>query len=402
MPTPPATPNGLGSDLASARRTPFPRALARDYERDTGPERARIIRTRGLIGLALYLGYLGIDWLLTPDVFHLALVLRLLVVAPLALAALAMVTPRAGALRREALPALICVLGGVATIAVMLASHSPLREYHHYSLLLLIAYFSVVLPIRAVYAASASGLLLAIDFLSFRLLPAAKPALAESELAILSAAAALLVFAGFSFERNMRLAYRMGQQQLARGEALEDLSRRDPLTGLGNRRRLDEIATALNRSASDVAVVIADIDHFKAYNDSLGHPAGDRCLIRIAGLLAAELRGGADTAIRLGGEEFLLVLPDTDLWTAIAIAERVRASIAGTAIPHPGRPLKGVVSASFGVAAGRTGPGTSFEEIIAGADAALYTAKNAGRDQVWPAPRSGSDVVPLARRSGAA
>jgi len=164
-------------------------------------------------------------------------------------------------------------------------------------------------------------------------------------------------------------------------------------TRVGNRRALDEVVAELATSTTprDFAVIVADIDHFKSYNDALGHLAGDQCLKRVAGIIASELRSASDRAVRFGGEEFLILLPDADLWTALTIAERIRASIEAAAMPNPGRPFHAVVTASLGFAASRLGAGVTADELIRSADAALYAAKNAGRNQVWPRLRKASE-----------
>jgi diguanylate cyclase (GGDEF)-like protein len=129
--------------------------------------------------------------------------------------------------------------------------------------------------------------------------------------------------------------------------------------------------------------VLLDVDHFKAFNDLYGHPAGDACLKRIAACVTAELRNVDDLAVRYGGEEFLLLLPATDVADAVRIAERVRRAIAALGIPHDGAEKTGLVTASLGVAAAPVSA-LSSTELIAAADIALYTAKRNGRNQVCP------------------
>ncbi|MCC0005265.1 MAG: GGDEF domain-containing protein [Methylobacteriaceae bacterium] len=128
-----------------------------------------------------------------------------------------------------------------------------------------------------------------------------------------------------------------------------------------------------------VAAIIFDADHFKSFNDTYGHSRGDTCLKRVAACATAELRETSDVAIRLGGEEFLLLLVDTDAEVAEIVAERIRATIAALGIPHVGNPA-GVVTSSFGVASASTRTAT-LEELIEKADAALYVAKSAGRNR---------------------
>jgi diguanylate cyclase (GGDEF)-like protein len=397
-------PPEIADRLAEARRLRFSPELEARYEADVGPDRARLLVRRGFLGMALFAAYLGIDWLITPDSFALALVLRLAVVA-LGAAVLLFVRRNPPALWREGLPVLVGIAGSAVTLVIMGASQSPLRDYHHFSLILMVLYLSLVLPVRFSFAAAAVAALLALDVLSVLFLPAASLPVVAIDLSIFIASSLLALIAARNFEQNMRLAYLFGQTQRATAERLENLNRHDPLTGLGNRRALDEAMERLGHDlpSGDIAVIVADIDHFKSYNDTLGHPAGDVCLKRVASLLASELRNSDDLAVRYGGEEFLLLLPATDLWTAIGIAERVRTAIAAAGIPHPGRPLEGVVTASFGVAAGRLGFAVAPQDLILAADSALYAAKNAGRIQVWPRPRSSAEVIAMdARRTGAA
>jgi diguanylate cyclase (GGDEF)-like protein len=134
---------------------------------------------------------------------------------------------------------------------------------------------------------------------------------------------------------------------------------------------------------SPVSVVLVDIDHFKHLNDRYGHGAGDLCLKRVAAILTAEMRGPADQAVRYGGEEFLLLLPGQAMADAMRIAERARRAIEAAAIPNEGVGLRGIVTASFGVAASGVAELTAAE-LIAAADSALYAAKRKGRNQVWP------------------
>jgi diguanylate cyclase (GGDEF)-like protein len=167
-------------------------------------------------------------------------------------------------------------------------------------------------------------------------------------------------------------------------ERLEQLATTDSLTGLPNRRRLGEILDAEWRRAlrpkSWLAVAMIDIDQFKLYNDHYGHPAGDRCLHRVATALAGHVRE-TDHVARYGGEEFSLVLPDTDALGAVVAAERVRHAVEGLAEPHAAS-SRGIVTISIGVAAILPTPYDLAEDLIRQADEHLYEAKRAGRNRV--------------------
>jgi two-component system, cell cycle response regulator len=162
-------------------------------------------------------------------------------------------------------------------------------------------------------------------------------------------------------------------------------SRRDALTGLGNRRSQDEdlevLAARTERYGHPFCVALFDIDHFKAFNDTAGHLAGDEVLRSIAATLEHQGRRG-DAFYRYGGEELLVVFPEQTLETAAIAAERMRDVIESQAIPHPGLEDGSVVTVSAGIACYEPGHGDEVSLLLRRADAALYAAKEAGRNRV--------------------
>jgi diguanylate cyclase (GGDEF)-like protein len=160
------------------------------------------------------------------------------------------------------------------------------------------------------------------------------------------------------------------------------LAEHDSLTGLPNRRRTADRATTALVSAPaklrPVTLALIDLDHFKSINDSYGHAVGDEVLKEFARLSVGALRA-SDTLGRWGGEEFLLILPDTDLASAVATVLRMRSLTATMRLPQMAHGLR--VSFSAGLAT-RTRSVTSLDEVIAAADVALYEAKHGGRDLV--------------------
>jgi two-component system, cell cycle response regulator len=198
-------------------------------------------------------------------------------------------------------------------------------------------------------------------------------------------------------ELQVRLASAFRVTQLhkrlaSQNEQLEKLnerlfreSREDPLTHLGNRLRLEEDLEVLQarsrRYGHSYAVALCDVDLFKKYNDRYGHPAGDRVLQKVAGAITGNRRSG-DTAYRYGGEEFLIVLPEQTLQSAADAADNVRETVERLQIPHePNVPTK-TVTISAGVAALVKGHTKSTGELLGEADAALYRAKETGRNRV--------------------
>lgn len=169
----------------------------------------------------------------------------------------------------------------------------------------------------------------------------------------------------------------------------------DPLTGLANRRVFDDaLAREWNRAlraASPMAVLMIDVDHFKSYNDAYGHAAGDDCLREVADVVASAVRRTTDLAARWGGEEFVVVLPDSGPEEAAAVAGKIREALAQRAIPHAASPT-GAVTVSIGGAATVATPGQDPSDLPRRADEALYAAKRGGRDRaVVPGAGPGPD-----------
>ncbi|MGZ4211256.1 MAG: GGDEF domain-containing protein, partial [Actinomycetota bacterium] len=162
------------------------------------------------------------------------------------------------------------------------------------------------------------------------------------------------------------------------------LARQDPLTGLGNRRALEQDLDLLEarvvRYSHRYCMAVLDVDHFKSYNDAYGHQAGDRMLQTFAGRLQEEVRAG-DALYRFGGDEFLCVFPEQTLSSGENAVQRMRIGVEALAIPHIGNPF-GVVTFSAGLAILDPGHVESASEVLREADAALYRAKELGRNRV--------------------
>ena len=159
----------------------------------------------------------------------------------------------------------------------------------------------------------------------------------------------------------------------------------DSLTGLYNRRYLEShfqrISGRLKEEGKTISLLMLDIDHFKAVNDTYGHDAGDQVLQMVAKRIVSNLRG-FDTAVRFGGEEFVILLPDAPLSAAVSTAERLCKAMSSAPVPVTNSAEAISISASLGAATMLAGDG-SLEELLRRADAALYQAKNSGRNKVF-------------------
>jgi diguanylate cyclase (GGDEF)-like protein len=167
---------------------------------------------------------------------------------------------------------------------------------------------------------------------------------------------------------------------------LERLSSLDGLTGLTNRRRFDELFVhewkRAIRVGATLSAILIDIDHFKAYNDHYGHPAGDECLRRVAAALRECAQRPGDSVARYGGEEFVAVLADTDVAGARSLAETMRGAVEKLNLEHLASTTSPVVTLSLGVATMNPDEALSPRALLAAADEALYESKKAGRNRV--------------------
>ncbi len=175
----------------------------------------------------------------------------------------------------------------------------------------------------------------------------------------------------WQLRRALLLSVSLLQEKIGR---LNHQAQSDPLTGLANRRAMQDALTVWLESKKTIAVISVDIDHFKRVNDTFGHDVGDETLRSVAELMKQNSRP-TDLLCRVGGEEFVLLLPDSSIAAAVDIAERLRLSIASTALEAVGH-----ITVSLGVALWRAGD--SMDDVFQKADQLLYRAKQQGRNQV--------------------
>jgi diguanylate cyclase (GGDEF)-like protein len=176
------------------------------------------------------------------------------------------------------------------------------------------------------------------------------------------------------------------EQLKGHNEEIRLISEQDPLTKLANRRHFSDVmarewANSL-RNATEISIIMIDIDFFKFYNDVYGHPAGDRCIEVVARTLESSIKRQTDLVARYGGEEFIVILPSTDTQSAMLIAKEMCAYVEALQIAHAGSTVGEVVTISVGVATGIAERDSVPDKLIKSADNALYHAKKEGRNQV--------------------
>jgi diguanylate cyclase (GGDEF)-like protein len=315
--------------------------------------------------------------------FGMNLGVRAGVVTPVLVAMVFAVWWGVGPFLREFLVMLASVIAPATMILGVLFSNTADVGANRGALTIVLLFITVVVRLRFWFAVAACISLVALQVG----VPLALHVRIPGSVPLALVTIVITLAANYTLEREYRLNYlqrllgRIQGAQLAEMvEQLHELSLRDALTGLANRRALDELLDELCARRERFAVIIVDVDAFKAFNDTYGHQIGDDCLRRISAMLRASLRFTTDRVARMGGEEFAVVLPRTSLEDARTIAERMRRSVYDLQIPHAGSPMTRMVSISAGVSA--YGGGASPAQVIADADKALYRAKVLGRNRV--------------------
>lgn len=188
---------------------------------------------------------------------------------------------------------------------------------------------------------------------------------------------------GFMFDISERK--RTEERVLSLQRELEELSFKDGLTGVANRRMFDAVFerewSSARRTTLPLTVILLDIDFFKEYNDRYGHLAGDDCLRQVAGALAAAALRPRDFFARFGGEEFVMVLPETDAESALTVAERLRAIVLELGIAHEGSAVAPNVTVSLGIGTIVPAPDDDPQQFLGYVDKLLYKAKQTGRNR---------------------
>jgi diguanylate cyclase (GGDEF)-like protein len=366
--------------------------LLRLFQERSWPRTAKIIRSWMIWVTFIDLLTLGLNAILLPKAVALSMLAPACILPPAALGT-AFFWRKPGSHRLQTailIAGLFFILLSVALVGVSAGGEFYER---HLNIMLFVAIsaiiiFAVPLPATAIIAAMALGLYLFFQMRNPTI------ALGSSEAATLFFAAGIVatvvsrrtmtILAQKTFLLELRDKGRVTELAAANGR-LELLARTDPLTGIANRRWMMELLSRLWSAEAEpggIALLMCDIDHFKALNDSLGHGEGDRCLVKVAGIIQSNLRGNHDQVARYGGEEFLIMLPEIGETEACDVAERIREGVETASFPNPGAQTLPYVTVSVGVAYFKAIHETTPEQLQSQADKALYRAKQSGRNRV--------------------
>ncbi|SEM76505.1 diguanylate cyclase (GGDEF) domain-containing protein [Loktanella fryxellensis] len=358
------------------------------YERDTGAARRNHLRHIIIFGLLLYNIYNLTGPLLMPDIAPAASVVRIGVVTPAALL-LAWAVLHLTPVWRERAILVTMTAAHLMPTAFFAVTRAELGAYTFAELTLTMVYGNMLLALRFRHAALFTAIGVIAPLAAVALRPDLPPQLAASLAMQMLTAGIFSLYATYLLEWRRCDDYVTALLATMRAERAEEsqqrltvMSQTDPLTGLPNRRYLDERLADWCAAAAPLAVLMIDVDHFKPYNDTYGHHGGDDCLRLLAQAFHATLPVEDAFCARFGGEEFIGVLRGTDRIGAQALAARIRDVVQALAIPHAGRrDGTAIVTVSIGVALSVDGE-NSATDLLAQSDAALYRAKRGGRNRV--------------------
>lgn len=284
---------------------------------------------------------------------------------------------------RMILGALLLIGTGAALIITLGHSADPSFPYEGLILISFAAYF--LAGLRLVQAAAVS-LAFMLIYALMELWAGYPPDLLGKNLFFLFAGNLIAAVGGYQLEYKSR-------EHFLNHQLLRQLANHDSLTGLDNRRSFNHKVERRWRQAQrdnvPLVLLLVDVDHFKAFNDCYGHQLGDQALQQLGQVIGHAARRPLDIAVRMGGEEFAVLLYDMSKEQAQAHAEALRMAVLGLSIPHASSPTTKVLSISIGLAFVRPAAAKSIELVYERADKALYHAKAAGRNQVmqWSAMR---------------
>ncbi|WP_404375610.1 GGDEF domain-containing protein [Vreelandella aquamarina] len=362
------------------------------YDLDRHDEQLRSLRLLTSLLVAFYFFYTLVDIYLLPDITARSLLLRSIIMLPATALLFAYYNRPVSIRRKELAGVLVACLATVVWCVILLGSENERVLKYFYAGLVFLMVLTIVLTPPFEYSLYSSLFVFACLYTTIWFLHGATSIYVINHLALGVPVLVLTLIANYRFSAESLRLYlknisveQLREELSARNAELEKISHIDPLTGLTNRRGLARFTDDLQQLSGArccIAVILIDVDHFKAFNDFYGHAEGDNCLRAVAGAIRAACTQ-EDLVCRFGGEEFLILRSDQGAqdFNVLTLAEKIRTEVAELAIPH--QPTQeGRVTISVGVCAGPIEPDVELNTFIKEADAALYAAKREGRNRV--------------------
>ncbi|WP_348269858.1 GGDEF domain-containing protein [Edaphobacter paludis] len=383
----------------------LPPLLEERFEQNIAGQRATHLWYQGLIAIVLFDLFAVIDYCIGDGNSWSAIILRAGIITPLALLVNASMRWNPGKVYREASVAAVIGLAGLSQLYIAMDKSPASSAYAQAALIIVILFANLVMRLPFTYALSTSAVMFGADLIFIHFDRFLSPVEQTLGIMLTGFSVTISLVANFSFGRHLRLVYlmllrnEMQSEELAYVNAeLHRISNRDNLTGLANRHSFElYCGTLWQQTMADgtlLSAIVIDIDRFKAVNDLRGHLYGDKVLTRVASLLQQSLRGKDDFAARFGGEEFVVLLPQTSQRSALIVAERIRklVEVAGSpAVDSSDSSTVLPTTVSCGVATCLPGDPFCIEDLLEAADKALYEAKRTGRNRVCAGEVSRSD-----------
>jgi diguanylate cyclase (GGDEF)-like protein len=353
-------------------------------------KRAGFYLISGAVLLVIFDLFLFLDYIILDDIFHIAILIRLGIVSPIIVLYIGFYYNIKSPRMKDAGKILITLLLGLSIVFFVAISHSR-ESLFYFSEIILVVIFGNTFLRMPFFHALVSSLIIFFAYVFFFPIDFHLPGEVRiSQSVFLLTGILITLFANVSLDFNARkrfslsLRERIHRQILLRKNIhLAELSSIDPLTGLANRREVDNYLSNLKQMRPEIlSIIMLDIDYFKQYNDLYGHSSGDACLQKVAAILAGSVHRKRDLVGRYGGEEFIIILPETSLADTLMISRRILADLEKAALPNEKSPVSQIVTLSAGAACGEVAVTGDVDAILKTADDCLYKAKEKGRNQV--------------------
>jgi diguanylate cyclase (GGDEF)-like protein len=376
---------------ADFRHLRFPDDLEEVYIRETNPSRVHQMTIYLLIAMVVYDFFLITDFSIISDLFPIAMAIRVSLITPMFLGLVALIRRGISASARESSVGIMMIITGITLLYFMTFSQDPNRIFYHPGFLLIVIFSNIVMQTQFRVAIISSVVLYGLYWIFYPYIQTLPPQVMVANLTILFSCLVITLYANYSLEHEQRTSYLFTLRERLRQGALVTQNRKlsrlillDPLTRLANRREVDEFIARLGEEPhpDTLAVIMFDIDFFKKYNDLYGHPAGDDCIRQVAHVMRRAVHRKGDIVGRIGGEEFIILLPESDEHNAGDIAELIRSQIVELGLEHRASSINPFVTISAGVSCGKIRQKSDVQDLMENADEALYQSKTYGRNRI--------------------